>query len=216
MINPIVYNDADQVFIDSLLERADFTHNFWNKNTPKKMNRPAPFEKQIETIKTAIKQFYRVEQHHKCVYCNYTYPSTHGTTWWTDHIIPKSLNKNLMFEPQNLCVSCVDCNRIKGNKQVFNDDTRTDFSDVGDDYKIIHPHFDIYEEHLEEELFLYTAKNNSLKGCETIIICELTRFLGMALDGEQRSTDLMSFYDSTDVSDSDFDELIIEFGENFL
>jgi hypothetical protein len=213
---PVESTQPEASFINVLLMRNDFTHDFWNKNTPKKTNRPDCLEKPIEKVKTKIKTHYKKSQGFRCPYCYYLYPTDHGMSWWTEHIIPKSLNKLLMFEPLNLCVACIDCNRIKDNKAVFINNNHNSFSHDSADYKIVHPHFDTYTDHIDIDGFLYTAVDKSPKGIETILMCDLARFISMGLDGEERSSDLINFYDNNDMTEVDMDELVAEFANDFL
>jgi hypothetical protein len=215
-IKSIEYNQEDLKFIDSLLAREDFTHNFWNKNTQKKENRPEVLEKPIEKLKIKIKNYYKKNQKYKCPYCYNEYPIDHNLAWWTEHIIPKSKNKLLMFEPLNLCVACIECNKIKANKNVFVDGEKKSLSKKSVDYKIVHPHFDNYLEHIDKNGYFYTAVTNSSKGLETIVMCDLARFISMGLDGEERSSELIDFYDTQKISEEDIDALVAEFADDFL
>ncbi|TCT34840.1 uncharacterized protein (TIGR02646 family) [Vibrio crassostreae] len=197
-ITPVSYSKDEYLSIDSFILDVKFDHNFWNDNTDKKKNHPDKYDKSLRKIKAKIKEHYKKEQSFTCVYCKNQIPISHNWIWWTEHIIPKSINDSLMFEPENLCVACIDCNRIKSDKPVHIDKDGTDFSRNSNHYKIIHPHFDKYSEHLEKVGFQYFPIKGSEKGKETIKICELTRFIGMELDNEPRDSLLIKLLDSSD------------------
>ena len=81
-----------------------------------------------------------------------------------------------MFEPLNLCVSCIDCNSAKSDKKVTNSRAKNKYPSNSSDYLIIHPHFDNYHEHIIviKEGFYYVARQK--KGEKTIELCKLNRF----------------------------------------
>ncbi|MEQ8678141.1 MAG: hypothetical protein RID25_00220 [Cyclobacteriaceae bacterium] len=45
----------------------------------------------------------------------------------------------------------------------------------GQDFRIIHPHLDIYSNHIDSNDIFFKPKANSHKGLETIRICQLNR-----------------------------------------
>ena len=212
---PISYSLAEQDFIESTIYSIDFTHLYWNKNTPKKTNRPKELEKDIERIKKKIKEHYIKIQKYRCCYCWHVYHTTHKLIWWTDHIIPKSDNKLLMFEPKNLCVSCPDCNNKKNDQKVLKDGIPNTLSLKSDDYIIIHPHLDKYKEHIYTDGKLYLPINKSSKAIKTIEICKLTRFIGMEFDDEERDPLLIQYYDD-ELTALDMEEICEMFGGGLI
>ncbi|MOA15854.1 hypothetical protein D3C78_1360370 [compost metagenome] len=95
-----------------------------------------------------------------------------------EHILPKSLFPNFIFEPKNLCVICADCNTAKNNGNVINDDEQDTCKGSAITYprstrrfKIIHPHIDKYTDHIVRAGIFYIDKTT--KGHFTIGICKL-------------------------------------------
>lgn len=131
----------------------------------------------LSDLKKEIKQHYLAAQDFRCAYCKQRLEVKHGGTWDTDHIIPKDSHPQFMFEPENLCVSCKDCNSIKSNKAVLKRQNRKRFTRTGNDYLICHPHFHNYEAHIRviREASLYLPKTP--EGIKLIEICGLLRFI---------------------------------------
>jgi len=129
----------------------------------------------IQGLKSTIKGFYILAQQHHCCYCNSELLTEHGRAWDVEHIIPRSSHPIFLFTPRNLAVSCIDCNGRKRDKNVLVTDRRSRYPEDGSFFKIIHPHFDEYSDHILvfSEKF-YQAKTR--KGEETIAICGLGRF----------------------------------------
>lgn len=139
----------------------------------------------LENIRVAIRRFYRNEQGAKCAYCKQAVSLISASNCHVEHIAPKSLYQSFMFEPKNLCVICADCNEVKRNQETINEvpDTvisrknpRVRYPTTSNAFKIIHPHFDNYDEHIEifsEKIFV----NKSKKGLFTIGACDLNRWI---------------------------------------
>lgn len=131
-------------------------------------------EDRIDPIRATIKSHYLIEQMYQCCYCKKEILTNHGRVWDVEHVIPRSAQPNFMFRPENLAISCIDCNVEKGNKKVTNN-KRTRFPNKSEHYTIIHPHFDQYEHHIEvrgDGLYIGLTK----KGGNTIWACNLFRF----------------------------------------
>jgi hypothetical protein len=79
-----------------------------------------------------------------------------------------------MFLPENLCVACPTCNEFKGTTEVLNDPETTTYPETSTGFKIIHPMYDKYSEHIElVGDVLYRGKTD--KGNFTINTCHLYR-----------------------------------------
>ncbi|MCA2015626.1 hypothetical protein LDJ79_05855 [Vibrio tritonius] len=130
----------------------------------------------VKTLKSKIKTHYIDEQDHKCAYCLVHNPSDNHKVWDTEHIIDKSSSPQWMFEPLNLCVSCPDCNSAKGIRAVAKSKKYTHFPKQSRNYKIIHPHFDTYEDHIDCALPGFTYRWKTEKGRYTIETCGLLRY----------------------------------------
>ncbi|KAA9173610.1 hypothetical protein F3K36_15725 [Delftia sp. BR1] len=81
----------------------------------------------LSELKAAIKEFYLKAQNFKCVYCQQRIVVEHHGAWDIEHIIPKDVRPEFMFECANLCVACKDCNGDKWNKNVLIDNKRKTF-----------------------------------------------------------------------------------------
>lgn len=132
---------------------------------------------QLDKLKSHIKIHYLVEQDYTCVYCRQKIEVKHHGAWDTDHIIPKSSHPQFTFEPQNLCVACKDCNGAKHDKNVLANPKRVRLPINSEDYIFIHPHLDVYDQHIKVLELAGFYLPTSDKGRETVEICGLLRFV---------------------------------------
>lgn len=134
-------------------------------------------KKGFAPIKNNIKEHYLSEQQWICPYC-YLEMRRYGDDLDIEHIVPKGIHPNFMFEPKNLAVSCRHCNRTKKVEETLVNSTVTIYPTNGNGFQIIHPHFDDYWDYMEltEDNFLKAKirADGSNKGTETIRICKLT------------------------------------------
>ncbi|WP_063339996.1 MULTISPECIES: HNH endonuclease [unclassified Marinomonas] len=175
---PIVYDENDNKVVEEYENDENKCSSFWNLQD----------NKNLENLKKKIKKYYLKIQNYTCCYCKQTIIVDHGGSWDIEHIISKSVKEEFMFTPENLALSCKDCNTIKGAKNVLKNPNRKTFPDLSSDYIIVHPHFDHYFEHISwlEKSMIYYPKENNAKGVNTIEVCRLDRFLfkKINLDGE--------------------------------
>ena len=130
---------------------------------------------ELDPVKAEIKNYYKLKQNYRCSYCWREILINHSAAWDTEHIVPRSLHPQFIFEPKNLCIACKDCNLAKGNVEVLVNKTRKRYPTKSSDFKIVHPHFDEYEEHISIHIErIYMPKSD--KGKFTIIHCDLLRF----------------------------------------
>ncbi|HEX8576729.1 MAG TPA: HNH endonuclease [Flavobacterium sp.] len=136
----------------------------------------------ISDIRSSIREYYRVEQKANCAYCRQNVSLTSASNCQVEHIVPKAKYIDFIAEPKNLCVICADCNEIKRSQEVLNElpDVTTNttirrYPRTSNAFKIVHPHFDNYNEHLLVINGFYFDK--SLKGGYTIVFCKLNRKL---------------------------------------
>ncbi|MFH4548946.1 HNH endonuclease [Vibrio alginolyticus] len=163
MINkPLSFSHSDLTIINNLMS-GSMNNKIWESEN-------------LKPIKKIIKNHYLSEQDYVCPYCQQKFNSKHGRYWDIEHIIPRSQTPEFMFEPYNLCMSCVDCNKEKSNKKTTNSVAKVRYPMNGGLFFIIHPHFDDYEENLipVKPGVLYYPK--TAKGRKTIEICGLSRF----------------------------------------
>lgn len=179
--SPIIYSQGELKFsrVIELLEHP--VGDLWKTERWGAGNKKR--SKRFESLKLRIKTHYRDEQKQTCPYCSVVYPSGHNRAWDTDHIIPKSENANFLLEPKNLCATCIKCNECKRDQSVTKKTWagKTQYPTQSEDFIIVHPHFDNFDEHIEITGYVYSPKNNSEKGAETIRICNLLRFATMNL-----------------------------------
>lgn len=166
----VEYNDRQLDFVNQYmnLPKEERVGNYWNNKSN---------EDSLAKIKKHIKGHYIEVQDYTCVYCKQRVEIKHNAVWDAEHIIPKDKYPDFMFEPENLCISCKDCNQEKLNKNVLTNEDRKTFPKESKDYKIIHPHFDTYHKHikiLKSSLFFVPMDK---KGRATIETCGLLRFL---------------------------------------
>ena len=99
-----------------------------------------------------------------------------------EHIVPKSLHLDFIFETKNLCVICADCNEIKRKQETLSKipntitkaESRRQYPRSHSAFKIVHPHFDNYKQHIIKRGRAYIDK--SKKGRFTISVCKLNRY----------------------------------------
>lgn len=202
MINKIEYTEDQIRLIANYLSLDGFNHHYWSDQVV-----PDEYKTEITNLKSAIKKHYRINQQYKCVYCGCQNLINHGSSWHIEHIIPKETNDKLMFYSENLCVSCPECNQYKGKRKVLIDDLID--SNRSQDFIIVHPHYDNYDEHIECVDMIRIPINGSAKGKKTIRICKLCRFISLKFDGEIRDVDFYDLIDSANVTDGNY-ELMIE------
>ncbi|MDS7927682.1 hypothetical protein [Acinetobacter sp. V115_6] len=166
-MNKVIFSEICQSYINSY---DGLNYKIWNTT-----------QGIMVKIRKEIRDHYRVEQNYKCCYCRQQNLQDHGGVWDCEHILPKAIYPKFLFEPLNLVLSCKECNIAK---EKYKNDlikiTIDDYSINSEDYRIIHPHFDIYEDHIEvlvlEGSNLFKIKENSEKGKFTYKCCNLVRF----------------------------------------
>lgn len=168
LINTAVqYSEASLELIRNKRSAIDFTHLSWG-------------DEDLQPVRREVREHYRNEQRLRCAYCLGPVSDRAAEGAPIDHIVPKSLNLHFVFEGRNLCVTCPDCNAIKNSRQVL-----TEYDEPVDPsvrryprssraFKIVHPHFDEYSEHIYKADKVYI--DLSSKGLWTIGVCKLNRF----------------------------------------
>lgn len=176
-------------------------------------------------------------QKRRCAYCGRNITRNEVGHREVDHILPKSQRPKKKFDhvkaasndrktrrttrgypafqyvPENLVVTCKRCNSYKGsydglaNRAV----TPATYPATNADFEWVHPHLDVYDEHIARVNGLYTVVNNSLKGAAVIYACglrnaeELTQRLIESHVSEAEEMTIAMFYlvladDSIDTS----------------
>ncbi|QXZ20851.1 HNH endonuclease [Lelliottia amnigena] len=166
--NAVSYNASHNSFISAFKKlTTDEKESYWDTKG----------NKELDAIKKHIKDYYLISQDYKCPYCQQKIIVAHNGAWDTEHIIPKDTHPDLMFEPQNLCVSCKDCNGEKSNKNILKNRKAIRLPKQSKNYIITHPHFDNYDDHIKiiDSSLYFLPKTD--KGRKTVEICGLLRFV---------------------------------------
>lgn len=175
----------------------DFSYKSWN-------------DEDLITVRKEIRDFYRIEQKGICCYCRKEVSLTSSLNCHVEHIVPKSLHEEYMFEPKNLCVVCADCNEIKREQETLgtipetikNANSRKRYPHSSNSFLIVHPHFDLWDEHILVFNDLYVDKTT--KGHFTIGACRLNRKLHkfgweeFTIDDKEMNTLMNNFLNEKD------------------
>lgn len=128
-------------------------------------------------VRKTIKNHYLKEQDHTCFFCRQRIVVNSNRAWDAEHIISKSTHPGFMFEPKNLCITCPDCNNEKRDGRVLDRESRVRFPMSSNAYKIVHPHFDSYDDHLDVIVVGKLYRIKTPKGRYTYRIYGLDRFM---------------------------------------
>jgi len=134
----------------------------------------------VKEVRSHIKKHYIKAQGFRCCFCQQHVASSNGRLWDAEHIISRSKAPGFMFDPLNLVVSCPDCNIHKTNTRTTKGNAKKKYPKDSEYYRVIHPHFDIYKEHILHKHYIYIGKTP--KGSETIRICNLVRYSSEFID----------------------------------
>jgi hypothetical protein len=122
-----------------------------------------------KTIKRALIQ----QQFQRCCHCDQRTPSNDLSRWDLEHFLPKGKYPQFSFTPENLAVSCADCNKIKGTHDTLKGNPPVRYPKASSRFKMVHPHLDSWKVEIDRVGYVYYA--NSAKGRETIYVCQLDR-----------------------------------------
>jgi 5-methylcytosine-specific restriction endonuclease McrA len=144
----------------NLLKETEKSGKYWDQ----------PDDAALAAVKKHIKDYYIGVQDGKCPYCRQQMLVKHNGAWDAEHIIPKDLHPRFLFDPENLCVSCKDCNGEKSNKNVLKNSNYKPkkLPRNKDAYIICHPHFDTYEDEVKVVMNPLFHIPKSEKGRKTI------------------------------------------------
>lgn len=179
---PVTYSDESLKVIKDYEATPNIQHqDFWMK-------------KEVSSIKAEIKSHYKTIQNYKCVYCNKKIPVKHSSVWDAEHIVARENSPHFMFTPKNLCIACKDCNGPKSNQNVLTNKSKKNYPANSDDFLIIHPHFDDYQDHIAIYMDkIYSPKTK--KGQKTIELCNLLRFSYESVGWDLESEDTPEIVD---------------------
>lgn len=163
------FTNEQKELVNQKLADENFLHNDWGNDD-------------LQDIRSSLRNFYRRKQLGKCAFCFNEISLVSAANAQVEHIAPKSLHRQFIFEPKNLCVICADCNLIKRNQEIIdempetinNPDGRVRYPSASSAFKIVHPHFDNYPSHIIKRGKVYVDRTP--KGQFTISACKLNRF----------------------------------------
>ncbi|EGQ9325935.1 TPA: HNH endonuclease [Vibrio cholerae] len=165
-MTPFVLNADDQAIVKRVLEKKVSPNEKWGDD-------------EVAELKARMKQHYIEQQKYCCAYCKVHKPSKHGGDWDLEHIMHKNNFDKWMFHPENLCVSCKECNGYKGTSLITKSPTYNKFPSRSSSYTIVHAHYDRYEDHITALVpgITYRHKGDKHgKGWKTIEVCGLLRY----------------------------------------
>jgi 5-methylcytosine-specific restriction endonuclease McrA len=166
--NEIPFSPEDVTQIKAKTTSPGFSHADWGGDD-------------LMHLRCKIREFYRSEQTGICAYCKKGISLVSAANAQVEHIAPKSLHPQFIFEPKNLCVICADCNEIKRSQETLNEVPDTvmraiaQYPRSSSAFKIVHPFFDEYDEHILVFGRYYLDLTD--KGHFTIGACKLNRYL---------------------------------------
>lgn len=129
----------------------------------------------LDDFKKRFRKYMLRKQHYRCAYCRLEIHDNEANAE-IEHIVPKNLKPDWMYEPFNLCLSCKLCNTKKGHtKKILIDEEIKVLPKEKDAYLLVHPHLSRYSEHIELiDGIIYQGKTK--EGLYTIWLCELDRY----------------------------------------
>ena len=125
----------------------------------------------LESLRSRVKTFYIAAQNTRCCYCNRHLGTDNHRMWDVEHIVPRSRHARFMFEPANLAASCPDCNNEKADKDSLVNTKRKTYPRNSDAFRIVHPHFDRFEDHIHQIRMVYLPKPRKEPTPYTCAIC---------------------------------------------
>lgn len=132
----LIFDEAESELIRIALEKEKF---HWSSE-------------ELKPVRDKIKVFLKGKWSEQCCYCRSGLVDFHNIDIDIEHILPSSKYKRLAFNADNLNLSCKRCNmKIKGDNTDFlvdEDSVEEDFTNP-DQYYLIHPNFDVYEDNLK-------------------------------------------------------------------
>lgn len=175
-MTPITYCEEDQILANAFqaLEVNAQASAYWS-------------DKKLDAMRARIKTFYIQAQNARCCYCQRHLGSTNHRLWDVEHVAPRSRYAHFMFIPTNLAAACPDCNSRKGEQETLVNTKRKTYPTSSADFRILHPHFDEFDDHIYQQGILYLPKTE--KGKRTIYVCDLMRFAQMFIDWENSARD---------------------------
>ncbi|KQG95934.1 hypothetical protein APC57_05340 [Acinetobacter baumannii] len=164
---PYIFDPELKKKLKSKVTDPNFNHENWG-------------DEEFSDLRSLIRAHYRTKQGALCAYCKARISLVSASNAHIEHIVPKAIHLEYIFEPKNLCVICADCNTIKRNQETINDiknplvNIISRYPRSSNAFKIIHPHFDDYDLHIAIKGKIYI--DLTPKGNFTIGACKLNRY----------------------------------------
>lgn len=136
----------DLLLIDTAISKGG--KSIWDDNT-------------LNNVKKKIKDHYRGINGGKCCYCRKCFVGEFSMVIDIEHVLPKSIFPDFIFDSFNLNIACKRCNMsIKGQRTDFlvNEKTIHLNPQQSDQYKFIHPNLDNYEDNLQHLVVVIGSK----------------------------------------------------------
>ncbi|MCF2495613.1 HNH endonuclease [Dyadobacter chenhuakuii] len=133
----------EQVDLDNIVAARAAGNNIWDNPI-------------LSNVKIKIKDHFLAAPFPKCCYCSRSAIGEFRMVIDIEHVLPKSRYDSLMFDVQNLNISCKRCNmEIKRSKIDFVVDVNAMKNDYFNSvhYKFVHPNLDKYTEHIRVASF---------------------------------------------------------------
>lgn len=144
--------------------RALTEHSYWS-------TKDAADQKLIKKFKAEVKEYYWYQQLRRCCYCSIEL-SKPQNTYDAEHIIDKGQHPQFMFDTRNLAAACKPCNNTKDQNWVLaSADVPADIPANSEDYSILHPHLDEWDDHFVYDGFNRVIPKPDTKGAETLRVC---------------------------------------------
>lgn len=141
----------------------------------------------LADLKSRVKAFYIEVQSSRCCYCDRHQATENHRAWDIEHVADRSKYPWFMFTATNLAASCPDCNLAKSAKETLKTPGRKTYPKASADFRIVHPHFDVFADHIHRFGHIYVPKSS--KGKYTIVACDLLRFAEKYIDWDNSAID---------------------------
>ena len=180
------WSEADAALVDAFdaKARVDKLGSYWS-------------EEGLAALRGRAKTFYIAAQAEYCCYCARHLATAYHRSWDLDHIVDRAKYPWFLFTPKNLAASCPECNLAKADKEVLKNPGRKTYPTNTDAFRLVHPHFDNYNDHIYCKGFVYLPKTE--KGKFTIVLCDLLRFAVRYIDWRNSASD-RRFEDDVDAA----------------
>jgi len=172
----VAYDEADTTLVNAFdnLDRQNKKGDYWSEDS-------------LIALRSRVKMHYIAVQNYRCCYCNRHRPTDNQREWDVEHIADRSKYPWFMFTPRNLAAACPECNVAKKAQETLTTAGRKTYPDASSGFRIVHPHFDNYADHIFRKGMVYLPKTP--KGRKTIYMCNLLRFAEKHIEWTNVATD---------------------------